>query len=64
MRSSVLLRGTLLLDLLLIRVNRLYLPNPQHMVLSTRGHELAVSPEFDHPDSAVIVLQFDRLLQR
>ena len=56
MRSSVLLRGTLLLDLLLIRVNRLYLPNPQHMVLSTRGHELAVSPEFDHPDSAVIVL--------
>jgi hypothetical protein len=48
----------------LTRLNILNLPDSQNMVLPTGGHKFAVFPKFDDPDSAVVILKFDRLLER
>jgi len=53
----------LLVDLCLVQLSGLQLPNAENTVLASRRHKPAVASELDDPDSAVAVLKFDCLLQ-
>ena len=52
----------LTLHLLMKSVIRLNLPNPKHVILSTRGHESTILAELYNPNGGVVILKFDCLL--
>ena len=47
----------------MIRLIALYLPDSEDVVLASGGHIFTISTELYHPDSAIIILKLDGLLQ-